>query len=164
MAWKLISKLAKNQMINREHLIIYWPDAIRQISSLFGMTSSERIPTIVQFLSSLMQLRDTELPLSDKIHLVELVLSKVHEQMTQATDDQPDNCEPAYKSLCSFFQNVTNLFTNLLTATGRNSRDLQRFSQLPNRASMNHRDNDYGSDDDTPTEAGQLASQLLTPD
>ena len=79
MTWKLISKLAKNRMIHREHLVAYWPEAVKQVSSLFGMTSSERLPTIVSFLSTMTYLREEDLPLTDKISIVELVLSKVHE-------------------------------------------------------------------------------------
>ena len=81
MAWKLISKLAKNRMIHREHLVAYWPQAVQQLSSLFGMTSSERLPTIVSFLSTMTSLKPEDLPLADKIAIVELVLSKVLMQL-----------------------------------------------------------------------------------
>ena len=74
MSWKLISKLAKNRLIHREHLVAYWPEAVRQVSSLFGMTQSERLPTIISFLSTLTILKPEELPLSEKIAIVELVL------------------------------------------------------------------------------------------
>ena len=69
-------------MIHREHLVAYWPEAVRQVSSLFGMISSERLPTIVAFLSTLTYLKEEELPMADKIAIVELVLTKVREQIT----------------------------------------------------------------------------------
>ena len=81
MSWKLISKLAKARLIHREHLVAYWPEAVRQVSSLFGLTSSERISTLVTFLSTLTHLKPEDLPLADKISIVELVLQKVREQM-----------------------------------------------------------------------------------
>ena len=81
MAWKLISKLAKARLIHREHFVAYWPEAVRQVSTLFGMTSSERLSTLVNFLSTLTHLKAEDLPLADKISIVELVLLKVREQM-----------------------------------------------------------------------------------
>ena len=50
------------------------------MSTLFGLAQSERLPTIVSFLSTLMVLKPEELPLSEKISIVELVLVKVREQ------------------------------------------------------------------------------------
>lgn len=84
MTWKLISKLAKVQLIHREHLVNYFPVAVQQLNQLFGVASSERLPTIISFLSTLTKLRSEDLPLPDKISIVELVLSKVREQMSSA--------------------------------------------------------------------------------
>ena len=81
MSWKLISKLAKARLIHREHLVAYWQEAVLQVSSLFGMSSSERLSNLVNFLSTLMHLKEEDLPLADKISMVELVLQKVREQM-----------------------------------------------------------------------------------
>ena len=120
MSWKLISKLAKNRLIHREHLVAYWPEAVRQVSSLFGMTQSERLPTIISFLSTLTILKPEELPLSEKIAIVELVLTKVREQMS-CQSDEADNLEPAYKAIGEFFHSVTQLFTHIMTASGKNN-------------------------------------------
>ena len=70
LTWRLISKLTKNRLIFRDQLITYWPQAVKQVSSLFGVTSSERLPTIIQFLSTVTYLKEEELPLSDKIAIV----------------------------------------------------------------------------------------------
>lgn len=87
------------------------------------MTSSERLPTIISFLSTLTILKPEELPLSEKISIVELVLTKIREQMGV---DQPDNdcLESAYKAICEFFLSVTELFTHLMTASGRNNQSI----------------------------------------
>ena len=45
------------------------------------MSSSERLSNLVNFLSTLMHLKEEDLPLADKISMVELVLQKVREQM-----------------------------------------------------------------------------------
>ena len=58
MAWKVICKLAKIKLIYKEHIVVFWPRAVNQLSNLFGMTSSERLPTIIGFLTVLIRLRD----------------------------------------------------------------------------------------------------------
>ena len=164
MAWKLISKLAKNRMIHREHLVAYWPQAVQQLSSLFGMTSSERLPTIVSFLSTMTSLKPEDLPLADKIAIVELVLSKVEEQMNsqQNVEDLVDQLEAAYKAICTFFHNVTQYFTNIMTASGRNNS--RAFGMNHQRLELNY---DFEDDDDEDFGGGGssgLANQLLTAD
>lgn len=121
MIWKLISKLAKGKLIFKEHLVTYWPEAVRQLSQLFGITSSERLPTIVSFLSTLMSLKPEDLPFSDKISIVQLVLQKVHEQAAaqNGADDGEDD-DIAHAALGEFFDQVAEIFLRVMTASGRN--------------------------------------------
>ena len=74
LAWKVVCKLAKIKLIYHDHIVHLWPRAVNQLSNLFGMTSSERLPTIIGFLTVLIKLRDRDMPLNDKIQIVQLVL------------------------------------------------------------------------------------------
>ena len=119
----MISKLAKARFIHKEHIIQYWPEAVRQLSTVFGLTNSERLPTIVSFLSTLMSLKQEELPVSEKIFLVDLVLTKIHQQRDNSAAHDAEDYSMAQKALCEFFHSVSQLFLHILTASGRNSTD-----------------------------------------
>ena len=70
--------------------------------------------------------------------------------------------EAAYKAICSFFHNVTQLFTNIMTASGRNNHSGPHASMIQHqRLEMGH---DFSDDEDLDYNGGRggLANQLLT--
>ena len=85
--------------------------------------------------------------------------------MSNSADSDQISIEAAYKAMCSFFYNVTNLFTNIMTASGRNHNSSSNFG-----VHQHHRlelGNDYSEEEDDFTfgpSSGTLASQLLTLD
>ena len=90
--------------------------------------------------------------MEDKIRVVELVLSKVKEQIrAQSATDQDDandfidENKSANHAICSFFHNVTQLMANLLTSSGRNNKN----SSHHHRFKLNYeRDfNDFSDDE-----------------
>ena len=56
LSWMVLSKLAKTRLIYKEHMLPFMSAAANQLSNLFGMTQSERLPTIIKFLSIIIKI------------------------------------------------------------------------------------------------------------
>ena len=77
-----------------------------------------------------------------------------------------NHVEAAYKAICNFFHNVTQLFTNIMTASGRNNHNGRHghYSMMQHqRLEMGH---DFSDDEEREFDEGRggLAAQLLTPE
>ena len=85
--------------------------------------------------------------------------------MSNSSDSDPTSIEAAYKAMCSFFYNVTSLFTNIMTASGRNNNTSASFGF--HQHSRLELDNDFSDEEENFTFGQQsetLASQLLNPE
>ena len=80
-------------------------------------------------------------------------------------EDFSDQLEAAFKAICTFFHSVTQYFTNIMTASGRNNNS--SFGMQHQRLQLDYEFEDEDDDGDNwhgghRGGVGGLASQLLT--
>jgi len=135
-AWNVLAKLAKDLMIDGKHIIALVPLAGQEVEQQAGLAASLSSAFAIKFLSC--SLYTVRMSLQDKLHMVSIILGKVHETNSMEADAK------VVTSIIEFLNDAVVHFQRALVEA--NSMKLQIDSD----------------DEEAPTDTGKLNADELT--